>query len=30
MRTAKERGESVPSIAKRFNVHRMTVWTHTK
>ncbi len=30
IRTAKTNGESVDSIAKRFGVHGMTVWTHTK
>ena len=30
IRTAKANGESVLSIAKRFDIHRMTVWTHTK
>ncbi|WP_020578290.1 hypothetical protein [Actinopolymorpha alba] len=23
-------GESVVSISRRFGIHRMTVWTHTK
>ncbi|UAL28368.1 hypothetical protein K8W59_10765 [Nocardioides rotundus] len=30
IQTARENGESVLSIAKRFNIHRMTVWEHTK
>ncbi|WP_349018839.1 helix-turn-helix domain-containing protein [Corynebacterium pseudodiphtheriticum] len=30
IRTARANGESVVSICRRFNVHRMTVWTHTK
>ena len=33
IRTARANGDSVvsiASIAKRFDVHRMTVWTHTK
>lgn len=30
IRTAREGGESVMSIAKRFRVHRATVWEHTK
>lgn len=30
IRTARERGESVVSIAKRFEVHRATVWEHTR
>lgn len=30
IRTARANGESVVSIAKRFDIHRMTVWTHTK
>ncbi|WP_180951750.1 helix-turn-helix domain-containing protein [Brevibacterium ravenspurgense] len=30
LRTARANGESVVSICRRFNVHRMTVWTHTK
>lgn len=30
IRTARTNGESVVSICWRFNVHRMTVWTHTK
>ena len=30
IRTARRNGESVVSITKRFGVHRMTVWTHTK
>ncbi len=28
--TARANGESVVSISRRFDVHRMTVWTHTK
>ncbi|MFT4230884.1 MAG: hypothetical protein QM602_11400 [Microbacterium sp.] len=28
--TARQNGESVVSIAKRFGVHRMTVWAHTR
>jgi DNA invertase Pin-like site-specific DNA recombinase len=30
IRTLRDEGESVLSIAKRFNVHRATVWEHTK
>lgn len=30
IRTARADGESVVSISRRFGVHRMTVWTHTK
>lgn len=30
IRTARTNGESVVSICRRFEVHRMTVWTHTK
>jgi predicted DNA binding protein len=30
IRTAREGGESVVSIAKRFGIHRATVWEHTK
>lgn len=30
IRTARANGESVVWICRRFNVHRMTVWTHTK
>lgn len=30
IQTARENGESVLSIAKRFNIHRVTVWEHTK
>lgn len=30
IRTARANGESVVSISRRFGVHRMTVWTHTK
>ena len=30
MRTARASGESVLSIAKRFGIHRATVWKHTK
>lgn len=30
IRTARANGESVVSICRRFEVHRMTVWTHTK
>jgi len=30
IRTARMSGESVVSISRRFGVHRMTVWTHTK
>ena len=30
IRTAKASGESVRSIAERFNKHRSTVWRHTK
>ncbi len=30
IRTARTNGESVVSICRRFGVHRMTVWTHTK
>ena len=30
IRTARANGESVTLICRRFNVHRMTVWTHTK
>lgn len=30
IRTARANGESVVSICRRFKVHRMTVWTHTK
>lgn len=30
IRTARERGESVLSIAKRFGIHRATVWEHIK
>lgn len=29
-RTARASGESVVSISRRFGVHRMTVWMHTK
>lgn len=30
IRTARANGESVVSICRRFDIHRMTVWTHTK
>lgn len=30
IRTARANGESVVSISRRFRVHRMTVWTHTR
>lgn len=30
IRTARENGESVLSIARRFDVHRATVWEHTR
>lgn len=30
IRTARANGESVVSICQRFDVHRMTVWTHTR
>ena len=30
IQTARESGESVLSIAKRFGIHRATVWEHTK
>jgi DNA invertase Pin-like site-specific DNA recombinase len=30
IRTARATGESVVSICRRFEVHRMTVWTHTR
>lgn len=30
IRTARINGESVVSISRRFDVHRMTVWTHTR
>lgn len=30
IRTLRDSGESALLIAKRFGVHRMTVWTHTK
>ncbi|GAB3745487.1 hypothetical protein GCM10028864_14700 [Microlunatus parietis] len=30
IRTGRANGESVVSISRRFGVHRMTVWTHTK
>lgn len=30
IRTARANGESVVSICRRFDVHRMTVWTHTR
>ena len=30
IQTARANGESVLSIAKQFNIHRMTVWEHTK
>ena len=30
IRTARANGESVVSIARRFDVHRMTVWTYTR
>ena len=30
IRTARANGESVVTISRRFGVHRMTVWTHTK
>ncbi|GAB2645624.1 hypothetical protein GCM10027169_12130 [Gordonia jinhuaensis] len=30
IQTARANGESVLSIAKRFNIHRVTVWEHTK
>lgn len=30
IQTAREGGESVMSIAKRFGIHRATVWEHTK
>lgn len=30
IRTARDGGESVRSIAKRFRIHRATVWEHTK
>jgi DNA invertase Pin-like site-specific DNA recombinase len=29
VRTARANGEGVVSICRRFDVHRMTVWTHT-
>lgn len=28
--TARARGERVPSIAKRFYIHRATLWEHTR
>ncbi len=30
IRTVRANGESVVSICQRFDVHRMTVWTHTR
>ena len=30
IRTARADGESVISICRRFDVHRMTVWTYTR
>lgn len=30
IRTARMNGESVVSITRRFGVHRMTVWQHTR
>lgn len=30
IRTARRNGESVISICRRFDIHRMTVWTYTK
>ncbi|MFT4052452.1 MAG: hypothetical protein QM677_09405 [Microbacterium sp.] len=30
IRTARQNGESVVAITRRFGVHRMTVWTHTR
>lgn len=30
IRTARTDGESVLSIAKRFGIHRATVWEHTR
>ena len=30
IRTARTNGESVVSICRQFDIHRMTVWTHTK
>ena len=30
IRTARTNGESVISICRRFDVHRMTVWNHTR
>lgn len=30
IRTARANGESMVSICRRFDVHRMTVWTHTR
>lgn len=30
IRTARANGESVTSICRRFDIHRMTVWTHIK
>lgn len=30
IRTARANGDSVLSICQRFDVHRMTVWTHTR
>lgn len=30
IRTARAHGESVVSICRRFGIHRMTVWTHTR
>ena len=30
IRTARANGESVVSICRQFEIHRMTVWIHTK
>lgn len=30
IRTARANGESVVSISRRFGIHRMTIWEHTK
>ena len=30
IRTARQNGDCVISICRRFDIHRMTVWTHTK
>lgn len=30
IRTARQNGDSVISICRRFDIHRMTVWAHTK